>query len=104
MAQAHDKHWLKQCLTKVRECRTNTLVKTETLVARVTPELAQKVYEAASAAGEAEAYVIREALREYFARRASGALHDAPDHPALPPVPPHQTDTTYHKRKRKKKP
>ena len=44
-------------------------MKTETLVARVTPELAQKVVAAAKDAGEAEAFIVREALREYFARR-----------------------------------
>jgi len=57
-------------------------VKTETLVARVTPELAKKVQDAATRAGETDAFVIREALREYFARRdtnVAAVLQDAPN-------------------------
>ena len=48
-------------------------MKTETLFARVTPELAQKVKIEAARVGESDAYVLREALREYFAGRASSA-------------------------------
>ena len=80
-------------------------MKTETLVARVTPDLARKVQEEALRVGETEAYVIREALRTYF-QQGDLTLRETPipDNPQIPPVPPHQTETSYLKRTRKKKP
>ncbi len=75
-------------------------MKTETIYARVTPELAKKVQDRAATLGESDAYVMREALREYFARREINsanpveALSDAvvsaaaPESPAIPaPLP-----------------
>lgn len=88
-------------------CSTKKEVKTETLVARVTPDLAQKVQNEAVRCGETDAYVIREALREYFARRDPGpasTLRESPDSPTTPAVPVAQTETSYLKRKRRKKP
>ena len=112
--------------------------------ARVTAEMHQQLSAIASGRGEQLPVILREAVAEYLARRAtkpvvfpsSNALLDAlrdrpdvadtlialgrvlkagdnlagggimdiskPDSPHLPPVPPSQIDTTYHKRKRKK--
>jgi predicted transcriptional regulator len=65
----------KHALTNVRTCRTNTIsVKTETIYARVTPELARKVHHAAAEAGESDAFILREALREYFSARAISSV------------------------------
>lgn len=73
-------------------------MKTETIYARVTPELARKVQAAAKAAGESDAFIMREALREYFAARpvnsaatladaaVSGAISEVVAAPAPGPV------------------
>lgn len=61
-------------------------MKTETLFARVTPELAKKVQDEAARVGESDAYVLREALREYFARRDAGPaiINDPVSSPLTP--------------------
>lgn len=57
-------------LTAVRKCRTKTaIVKTETIYARVTEAMAQQVHQRATDLGESDAFVLREALREYFEAR-----------------------------------
>lgn len=73
-------------------------VKTETIYARVTLELAEKVQTAAKNVGESDAFIVREALREYFARRetnsvatladaiVSGAIAEVSATPATGPV------------------
>jgi len=78
-------------------------VKTETLVARVTPDLAQKVQNAAIACGETDAYVIREALREYFSKRDAVTSANLKETPAAPaPSTPIGQPVSYRKTKPRK--
>lgn len=50
--------------------------KSQMIYARVTDDLKKLILAAAEARGETEAIILREALREYFARREIYSIHN----------------------------
>jgi len=68
--------------------------------------LLDKVDQRAAALGLSRSQYLAQLARADLMDRGDLTLREtpSPDNPQLPPVPPHQTDTSYLKRTRKKKP
>lgn len=64
--------------------------------------LLDQVDERASALGLSRSQYLAQLARADLMERGDLTLREQPDTPSTPPVPPHETDTTYLKRKRKK--